>query len=333
MTYTMEADRDDPRGDVVFCHGTPWSAQVWASTAHHLSAGYRVFLWDMPGYGASPKFPDVPVDLPEQTSRFAQLLDAWRVERPYVVAHDIGGAVALGAHLLHQREFSGVYLWDVVVLDPWGSPFFELVAGHPDVFAALPADLHSALVKAYITGATHHLDSAWLATLSDPWLGTEGQRAFYRQIAALRTEHTSPIVERLDRVRCPVAIGWGQQDPWIAVEHATRLQELLPGTPPLALVDGVGHLTPVEAPATVNSALAAWLATVPHSDSGTSQTPSTQTPASGSPTLISPERADVRSTAGRAAVPAVGEGARSSRRVPVMPEFRHARSAPAPAPG
>lgn len=158
MTYTFGAHRDDARGDVVFCHGTPWSAQVWASAARYLSSGYRVFLWDTPGYGASPKRSDVPVDLIAQMSRFAQLLAVWGLEQPYVIAHDIGGAVALGA--------------------------------------------------------------------------------------------------------------------------------LLPGTAPIALLDGVGHLSPVEAPTAVNTHLANWLCAVAQGCSGTAHTPSAQTAAPGSPNVV-----------------------------------------------
>jgi pimeloyl-ACP methyl ester carboxylesterase len=261
LTYTMDADQPDPAGDVVFCHGTPWSAQVWADAAQHLSAGFRVFLWDMPGYGRSTKDPAVAVDLASQMSRFAQLLEHWQLDRPHVVAHDIGGAVALGAHLLHGRDYAGLYLWDVVTLDPWGSPFFELVADHADVFAALPGNLHAALVNEYIAGAAgHELAPEWVRALTQPWLGDEGQSAFYRQIAALRPHHTHPLVERLHQSRCPVAIGWGEQDPWIPVEQATRLQRSLPDAPSPLTLSGVGHLAPIEAPARVRSALDAWLA-------------------------------------------------------------------------
>jgi pimeloyl-ACP methyl ester carboxylesterase len=61
-TYELAPERRAPLGDVVFCHGTPWSSQVWAEAARRLSGGHRVFLWDMPGYGRSPKDPAVPVD-------------------------------------------------------------------------------------------------------------------------------------------------------------------------------------------------------------------------------------------------------------------------------
>ncbi|MET9758272.1 alpha/beta hydrolase [Streptomyces sp. NPDC006372] len=260
-TYVLAPERRAPLGDVVLCHGTPWSSQVWADAARHLSSKYRVFLWDMPGYGRSPKDPEVPVDLASQMSRFSQLLACWGLDRPHVVGHDIGGAVALGAHLFHEREYASLFLWDVMTLDPWGSPFFRLVADHVDVFSEMPAPLHTALVKEYIAGAARHqLTADWVDVLSQPWLGALGQPAFCRQIAALRTEHTRPIVERLQQVSCPVTIGWGEQDPWIPVGQAAQLRDLLPGDPPVITLSDVGHLAPVETPLRVSHALGDWLA-------------------------------------------------------------------------
>ncbi|MGW0842735.1 alpha/beta fold hydrolase [Streptomyces sp. NPDC002787] len=260
-TYVLAPERRAPLGDVVFCHGTPWSSRVWAAAAQQLSSSHRVFLWDMPGYGRSPKDPAVPVDLASQMSRFAQLLTYWRLDRPYVVAHDIGGAVALGAHLLHDSEYVSLFLWDALTLDPWGSPFFRLVGDHADVFMELPAALHTALVKEYIAGAARHqLTASWVDALSQPWLGASGQSAFYRQIAALRPEHTRPVAELLPQVSCAVTIGWGEQDPWLPVEQAARLQDLLPGRPPVITLGKVGHLAPVETPSRVSRALGDWLA-------------------------------------------------------------------------
>ncbi|MFN3538630.1 MAG: alpha/beta fold hydrolase [Rhodococcus sp. (in: high G+C Gram-positive bacteria)] len=261
-TYELTPEVDAPSAAVVFCHGTPWSAQVWAQAARRLSDGNRVYLWDMPGYGHSARGPQVRTDLATQMSRLAMLLDYWKLELPFVVAHDIGGAVALGAHLIHGRDYDSLFLWDVVTLDPWGSEFFRLVAENSDVFAALPAPLHAALVSEYIAGASHQqLDRDIVAMLTEPWISDEGQPAFYRQIAELRPEHTRPIVDALPRVRCDTSIGWGEQDPWIPVEQAYRLRQLLPGRSQVITLPGVGHLSPLEAPSLVQQALDVWLGT------------------------------------------------------------------------
>lgn len=261
-TYLLAPRQGRPAGDVVFCHGTPWSSQVWAAAARYLSHDYRVFLWDMPGYGQSGKTQALPVDLAHQMSRLAMLLKHWRLERPHVVAHDIGGAVAFGAHLLHDSSYASLFVWDAVTLEPWGSPFFRLVADHQDVFTALPPALHRALVAEYVAGAARHqLATPWVDALVEPWLGPTGQPAFYRQIAAIRAEHTRPIVERLSQVRCAVSIGWGEQDPWLPIDQARRLQGLLPEDPPLVRLGNVGHLAPIEAPEAVHRHLRDWLAT------------------------------------------------------------------------
>jgi len=52
-TYIITPDDTSPRGNVVLCHGTPWSAASWLPVARILADRYRVILWDMPGYGAS----------------------------------------------------------------------------------------------------------------------------------------------------------------------------------------------------------------------------------------------------------------------------------------
>ncbi len=262
-------------GDVVLCHGTPWSSQVWRTVAATLSRGYRVFLWDMPGYGASAKTPGIPLDLRTQGRRLAELIAAWGLDRPHVVAHDVGGAVALGAHLREGVDFTDLFLWDIVTLDPWGSPFFRLVATHAEVFAQLPPALHAALVREYISGAVAHgLPEATIAELARPWLDPDGHRldpdghrldpdgqsAFYQQIAALDPEDTRPLADRLETVRCPVRIGWGVEDPWIPLEQAYELQRRIPGTPRVVELAGVSHLAPVERPEEVSAALLAWFA-------------------------------------------------------------------------
>jgi pimeloyl-ACP methyl ester carboxylesterase len=259
-TYLLEPADREPVADVVLCHGTPWSARVWAPVARALSQDYRVHLWDMPGYGASPKEPACPVDLVAQRQRLAALLRYWSLDRPHVVAHDIGGAVALGVHLLEDVEVASLFLLDIVTLDPWGSPFFRLVAENESVFAAVPGPLHAALVREYIAGAAnHHLPDDAVEALAEPWLDEAGQAAFYRQIAQLSPTHTAPIVDLLDQVRCPVRIGWGAADPWIPFEQAARLGAALPGEPEVVAFAGRGHLVPLEDDAAVGQAVRQWL--------------------------------------------------------------------------
>ena len=251
---------EDSLGDIVICHGTPWSSRMWLPLARELSHHHRVFLWDMPGYGDSIAEASVATDLVTQRRRLAQLLDIWGIQKPHVIAHDIGGAVALGAHLLENRDFASLYLLDIVTLPPWGSPFFRLVAENESTFAALPPQLHHALVTEYIAGAGGDgLGRSSVEELAAPWCTVAGQSAFYHQITSLRPEHTDPIVDRLGEVRCPTRIGWGEDDPWIPADQAEQLADALPDKPDVTRFPGAGHLVPLETPSSLAAEVAAWL--------------------------------------------------------------------------
>ncbi|WP_246078368.1 alpha/beta fold hydrolase [Modestobacter excelsi] len=244
---------------VVFCHGTPWSSVLWAPFADALSRDFTVYLWDMPGYGLSSKRPEHPVDLGVQGELFADLLAQWGLNAPHVVAHDFGGAVSLRAHLLLGRQFASLFLVDVVALSPWGSPFFNLVKEHADVFSDLPAGVHEGALRAYIESASHSgLRGDELDQLTGPWLTDDGRPAFYRQIAQADERFTDEIRPRLGDVRPPVRIVWGEQDTWIPVDRATSLHDAIPRST-LSLVRASGHLMHHDAPVALADELRAWL--------------------------------------------------------------------------
>jgi pimeloyl-ACP methyl ester carboxylesterase len=155
-------------------------------------------------------------------------------------------------------------LVDVVALRPWGSPFFNLVKANADVFSALPAAIHKGVVESYVQGASHRgLRAEDLAVLTAPWLGDEGQSAFYRQIAQADERFTQEIESLLPNLRMPVHILWGEDDTWIPVERARRLHEMIPESR-LTLVPASGHLIQYDAPAALATVLHGWLLSQGH---------------------------------------------------------------------
>lgn len=247
---------------VVMCHGTPWSSAVWAPFADGLSRDFSVYLWDMPGYGQSSKQAGHAVDLGTQSELLSDLLQHWGVAAPHVVAHDYGGAVSLRAHLLHDATYASLALVDVVALRPWGSDFFRLVAENAEVFAAQPPVIHKGALEAYISGASHRgLTVQQMDTLTAPWLSSDGQPAFYRQIAAADERFTDEIQDRYCELKLPVKIVWGRQDRWIPPDRALQLARMMPGAE-LELIDEAGHLIQYDTPVQLAMVLQRWLARV-----------------------------------------------------------------------
>jgi pimeloyl-ACP methyl ester carboxylesterase len=233
---------------VVLVHGTPWSSWTWRSVARRLAGRFAVYVFDLLGFGASDRRPDQDVSLAGHGRRLADLLDFWDLERPAVVAHDVGGAATLRAHLLHGRPMAALALIDVVALGPWGSPFFRLVRDHNTVFEQLPAAIHEGVLRAYVgTAQVDPLERDVEDALVSPWLGRVGQSAFYRQIAQADERHTDEIEPLYGRVAAPTLVVWGEEDRWIPAQRGRELARRIPGAR-FELLPAAGHLVQEDQP-------------------------------------------------------------------------------------
>ncbi|MGD1950479.1 MAG: alpha/beta fold hydrolase [Leptolyngbyaceae cyanobacterium] len=245
--------------DLILAHGWPWSSFSWHRVIPKLAEHFRVYWYDMPGYGCSDKNDQQRTSLDVQGLIFAELLDHWHLERPLVVAHDFGGATTLRAHLLHKCDFERYALMNVVAMRPWGSEFFEHVGRHVDAFLGLPPHIHRAVVEAYIKGAiVGDIERKDFDQLVRPWLLEDGRISFYRQFAQADEKYTADVEPLYGDIRCPVKILWGKNDPWIPLERGKALHALIPHAS-FEVLNGVGHLPQLEAPELVLEQLTEFL--------------------------------------------------------------------------
>jgi pimeloyl-ACP methyl ester carboxylesterase len=115
-------------------------------------------------------------------------------------------------------------------------------------------------------GARGDLDT----TMSDQYLddlremyGAEGYPDAYvatvRSIASPRSFLGAlDVTSRLDRIKVPVLIIWGANDPLFPLAHAERAHSLMPASR-LAVIQGAGHTPQAEKPEEFNRHLAAFL--------------------------------------------------------------------------
>lgn len=233
---------------VVMVHGTPWSSWSWRQVAPRLAERFSVFVFDLLGFGVSDQRSGQDVSLAAHGARLADLLEYWELDRPAVIAHDIGGATALRAHLLHHRPVAALALVDVVALAPWGSPFYRLVGEHLTVFEQLPAAIHEGVLRAYVgTAQPRPLERAVENALIGPWLGSAGQSAFYRQIAQGDERHTDEIEPLYAQITAPTLVIWGEADPWIPAARGAELAQRIPGAR-LEILPTAGHLVQEDQP-------------------------------------------------------------------------------------
>ena len=236
---------------LVLVHGTPFSSYVWRRVVPALAETMSVYAFDLPGFGSSEMKDGQDVSLAAQGRVLAELLDHWGLDGPAVVGHDIGGATVLRAYLLEGRDFRAIALIDAVAISPWGFPFYRLVQEHVGVFRRIPAYMHEAMVAAYVRDATFApMDDEALKPYIEPWLGAQGQEAFYRQISQNDARYTDEVQPLYGSIERPVMIVWGEEDRWIPLQRGQELYKAIPGSQ-LRTIPRCAHLAQEDATATV----------------------------------------------------------------------------------
>ncbi|MEW9838717.1 alpha/beta fold hydrolase [Mesorhizobium marinum] len=93
---------------IVFVHGLGGQLHHFRHPTFPLLPGYRLIALDRPGSGYSVRWSQATARLPEQARAVADFIVALGLERPLVVGHSLGGAVALTLALDRPDLVSGV---------------------------------------------------------------------------------------------------------------------------------------------------------------------------------------------------------------------------------
>jgi pimeloyl-ACP methyl ester carboxylesterase len=233
---------------VVLVHGTPSRSYIWREIVGMLADRHRVYVYDLLGFGESEGYEGQDVSIAAQGKALAELVEAWGLEGSEVAGHDIGGAIALRAHLIEGVSLGRLALLDPVVLTPWGTLSLRHVKEHLGAYRTMPRDVFEAYVAARIRQATSRpLDEGAFEAYLSQWRGPEGQTAYLRKDEALLDRDTAEVEPLLASIGMPVRLVWGEEDRWVDPSLADRLQEEIPNSA-LDLVAGAGHFVMEDAP-------------------------------------------------------------------------------------
>jgi pimeloyl-ACP methyl ester carboxylesterase len=244
---------------VVLVHGTPTRSYLWRGVVPTLADRNRVYVYDLLGFGESERREGQDLSIAAQARMLKELVEAWGLERPAAVGHDIGGGIVLRAYLLEGVRFRRIALVDSAVVTPWMPESNEHLEAHMDAYRTMPNHLFEAIVAADLREATSpEMDEeAWDAYLSQ-WHGEEGKRAFLSKEEGLLERDTAELEPRLGEVDVPVLVVWGEEDAWLDPSQADRLGEVIPNARVRKLPE-IGHFVPEDAPEELAWELSAFL--------------------------------------------------------------------------
>ena len=241
---------------VVLIHGTPSSSYIWRNILPSLvKSGYKVFCYDLLGYGLSERPHDRKVDtsVTGQTKIFEELLNYWNLDKVNIVAHDIGGAVAQRFGVKSPDKITSLTMIDVVSFDSWPSKrtHQQMKAGLEKLINA-PAKEHREHFREWLYSTVQNkqnLADTSMETYLDFICGPIGQASlFQHQVMHYDPKHTNEIAENYDLLgQNPVQLIWGKQDAWQIVDWAKKLQDAIPNSE-LHVLDDCGHFAMEDQP-------------------------------------------------------------------------------------
>lgn len=239
---------DEGAGDpVVLLHGIPTWGYLWRDIIPHVSAARRVLVSDLLGFGYSDRSDRFDRSIGSQ----AEMIDAWLgklgIERASIVAHDIGGGVALRLAVFFPKRVSRLCIMNAVCYDSWP---IELILqfGHPEIYRKFSASTAvKFLKKALKQGFAVTPSDEFLDGLLSPYATEVGKLSLIRNAAALNTNLTTEITALLPNIKVPTRILWGEEDKFQVLRYGERLAWDIPGAQ-LVRIPDARHFVMIDKP-------------------------------------------------------------------------------------
>ena len=220
-----------------------------------LAPHFRVVAVDRPGAGYSVRQPGAAATLAAQADVLAALIDALGLERPLVVGHSLGGAVALTLAQRHPQKVAGLALLAPLTYEPMQmSPVFAGLVIHSPWLRRLVA--WTLAVPAMMRQRDRILSVVFGPEAVPADFGMRGGA-----LLGVRPSHfvgaradlvalavgLPALAQGYAAMRLPVAVLFGRGDRILdPAEQGGALAKAVPGVR-LELVDG-GHMLPITQP-------------------------------------------------------------------------------------
>jgi pimeloyl-ACP methyl ester carboxylesterase len=240
---------------VVLLHAGVADRTMWREHLEPLAtAGYRVVAVDLPGFGEAAVAPGPQAPWNDVLETMAGL----EIDEAALVGNSFGGAVALRVALVAPVAVSALALISAPAPDLDPSAELQAVWEAEEV----------ALERGDVEAAVESVVEAW--TLPDAPAGLRARvAAMQRRALAMQADADSaeeapdPLEEdpaRLAEIRVPALVAVGEREQFVDFrEGAEAMARAMPNARN-ALIEGAGHLAPLESPEAFRELLLEFLA-------------------------------------------------------------------------
>ena len=243
---------------MLLLHGFSNEAHIWDDFVPTVAPFYRVLALDLRGHGDSDWHPKAAYDYDDYVADVEQVLAHLGIERVVLVAHSLGGRIAMLFSGRHPEQVAGLVIVDSAPeLDRRGTARISLdTAQNRDPSFASIAEYEQMLVHAYpaataasIRRMAHHgvrqrEDGRYVLKMDVAIRGAVGGGDGELDAAAIAARHEhfrEEMWQALGRVTCPTLVVRGAASDIVGPDVADRMVDDVLERGQLAVVGRAGH--------------------------------------------------------------------------------------------
>ena len=263
LSFLEQGTQTPGSPSLVLLHGLMGSADTLRGFLAELPQNQHVIALDFPGSGQSERRAGLDATLPAMARLTHRFLDALQLDRPCLLGHSHGGAVAM-----HLAQTSPRRISSLVLIAP-AHPYFTESAPVIRFYLSLPGRLFAYTMPWY----PQWVQMIGLRRMAGPqsWDTPERLKPYRENLRTpgtmshlltlLRTFNEG-MIELGRLLRTPVAhpslILWGDSDRAVPAHSAEKLRARF-ALSELQILEGVGHRPAEERPVIVASSVSEWL--------------------------------------------------------------------------
>lgn len=235
---------------LVLVHGLGGRSEDWLSLIPELKrGGYKVYAPDLLGFGQTDK-PDADYSIALQSELVRQFLDSQNLAKPDIAGWSMGGWVSLKLAADHPDR-----VHRLILLDSAGTKFEAVNAG-----ALRPkTEPELAHMMEILTPHPKPIPGFYARYV----LRILAEQDWVVERALRSMEQGNDLMDgKMASVKSPVLLVWGKQDVLTPPSIGEQMQREMPQSV-LHVVDGCGHLAPVECSNRVTRSMVSFLGAEP----------------------------------------------------------------------
>jgi 3-oxoadipate enol-lactonase len=241
---------------VVFLHGIGGNRTNWTAQLRAVADDFHAVAWDARGYGESDDY-EGPLAFSDFSDDLARLLDHLGASRAHLVGLSMGGRIALDFYERQAERVASLVLcdsfpgFDAQSFTREQREAFVRSRKDPLLAGKSPREMAPPVAKNLVSPSAAPevvalLIESMAALHVDSYIKTIEATTHYERVAALT------------QVSVPVQLIVGEDDKLTPPALSKSMADALPDAE-LEIIEGAGHLSNLERPATFNAALRRFL--------------------------------------------------------------------------